>query len=517
MEMSRAIIYTRVSTDEQANSGYSLQHQKALLEKYCQVQNIEIVKHFQDDFSAKTFDRPEIKKAFEYMKRNKKDIDIFLFTKWDRFSRNQEESIKAIRQLHNLGIQVNSVEQPLDLDNPDNKILLSMYLIIPEVENDKNSQRTKDGMRRAMREGCFMGRNPIGYLRFRDENGNSTLIPDGKMSLLIKSAFKDFSTGLYSANELRLIYNKKGLKVSKQGFIDILRNNIYSGKIIIPEFKKEPLEIVNGLHQKIVSVETFEKVASILSGKKKKQFASNSNDEILPLRQQLLCSVCGKKFTGAASKGNGGKFYYYHCQSRCNGNYRAIEVHNLFSKFLKQFEIKDEVYDLYLNMLEDKFSENSKIRDIRIRKINTEIQALRDKIITLEDSIGENEISVSRIIKIVKRHEDSINNLNEEKDNLNIADKEFGTYLKFGISFLNGLSTYYETSNSKIKKMIIGSIFPEKLVFDGKNYRTLKDNAFLQLIFNNNNASEDIKKEKVILSNDLSCKAPPLGLEPRTL
>jgi DNA invertase Pin-like site-specific DNA recombinase len=178
--MKKAIIYTRVSTDEQANSGYSLQHQKVLLEQYCKMQNIEIVKHYQEDFSAKTFDRPEIKKAFEYIKNNKKDVDLFLFTKWDRFSRNQEEAIKAIRQLDNSGIKVNCVEQPLDLENPDNKILLSMYLIIPEVENDKNSQRTKDGMRRAMKEGCFMGKAPVGYAHSRDENENSTLKPDGE-------------------------------------------------------------------------------------------------------------------------------------------------------------------------------------------------------------------------------------------------------------------------------------------------------------------------------------------------
>ncbi len=100
----------------------------------------------------------------------------------------------------------------------------------------------------------------------------------------------------------------------------MLRNFLYVGRIVVPEWKKELLEIVDGLHSRIVSEEIFEKVASILSDKKRKSLITNLNDEMLPLRQQLLCSKCDKKFTGAPSKGNGGKFYYYHCRNRCNGS-----------------------------------------------------------------------------------------------------------------------------------------------------------------------------------------------------
>lgn len=201
--MKKAVLYIRVSTDEQANNGYSLQHQEAVLRQYCKIKDIEVIDIYREDFSAKTFDRPEINKAFDFIKRNKRNIDIFLFTKWDRFSRNQSEAHKAIRELHNLGVEVDCVEQPLDLSNPDNKVLLSMYLVLPEVENDKNSQRTKDGMRRAMKEGCFMGKAPLGYIHYRDENGNSTLRLNDDNSCLVRSAFEEFSSGLYSANELR--------------------------------------------------------------------------------------------------------------------------------------------------------------------------------------------------------------------------------------------------------------------------------------------------------------------------
>lgn len=57
-----AILYIRVSTDEQADKGYSLKHQEEILRKYCEIQNIAVVTLFQEDHSAKTFIRPEFTK-----------------------------------------------------------------------------------------------------------------------------------------------------------------------------------------------------------------------------------------------------------------------------------------------------------------------------------------------------------------------------------------------------------------------------------------------------------------------
>ncbi len=65
-----------------------------------------------------------------------------------------------IKYLDKLGIKVESVEQPLDLSIPDNKMLLALYLTAPEIENDKNSIRTTEASRRAKLEGCWMGTAP---------------------------------------------------------------------------------------------------------------------------------------------------------------------------------------------------------------------------------------------------------------------------------------------------------------------------------------------------------------------
>ena len=74
----RAILYTRVSTDEQ-NNGFSPVDQKDKLYRYCENNNIEIVGFFHDDASGKSFERPEWRRIMEFIKMHKGSVDCICF------------------------------------------------------------------------------------------------------------------------------------------------------------------------------------------------------------------------------------------------------------------------------------------------------------------------------------------------------------------------------------------------------------------------------------------------------
>lgn len=131
-----AILYVRVSTEEQAIRGGSLKTQEDTLRQYCHLRNIKIKKVYVEDHSAKTFNRPEWKKLITEIKNSKPPVELVLFTRWDRFSRNTGDAYSTIRVLRNLGVDPQAIEQPLDLSIPENKMMLAFYLAIPEVEND---------------------------------------------------------------------------------------------------------------------------------------------------------------------------------------------------------------------------------------------------------------------------------------------------------------------------------------------------------------------------------------------
>jgi len=223
----------------------------------------EVVKFYQEDYSAKNFDRPEFNKLMQFVKANRGNIDLILFTKWDRFSRNMEESLRVIRELKKLGVTVNSMEQSLDLSIPDNKLMLSIYLTAPEVENDKISIRTTEGMRRAKLEGCWTGKAPIGYRNHRNESDKSTLIPSDDAPL-VTEAFQVYSEGIYSLEEVRRRQLKKGLKISKQQFYNMMQAVVYIGKIDVFAFGQDERRIVEGLHEPIITDELFYKVQSLI-------------------------------------------------------------------------------------------------------------------------------------------------------------------------------------------------------------------------------------------------------------
>src|ERR1700687_2354203 len=89
----RVVIYTRVSTDEQAKSGTSLTAQKAACVEYCERQGYKVSKIFvEEGESAKTTNRTQFKALLAYC-RTEKDINAVIVHKLDRFARNASDHL----------------------------------------------------------------------------------------------------------------------------------------------------------------------------------------------------------------------------------------------------------------------------------------------------------------------------------------------------------------------------------------------------------------------------------------
>lgn len=110
-----AVIYTRVSTDEQAIKGNSLRDQEEVLRKACAQDEIEIIDHIQDDgYSAKTFNRPGFQRFLQDLKEGRLKVDFLYVVRWDRFSRNMENAFLMLRDLRTYGIEVKCLEETYD-------------------------------------------------------------------------------------------------------------------------------------------------------------------------------------------------------------------------------------------------------------------------------------------------------------------------------------------------------------------------------------------------------------------
>lgn len=508
-----AVIYARVSTEDQKENGFSIQDQIARMKKHCRNNDITPILVLEEDHSAKNFKRPTFQKFLEDIKEGAIHPDIFLCVRPDRFSRNLMASLEMMKTLLKYGTKVEFLEQNIDTDNPEDLLMQVIYHALPEIDNKRRSLNVQRGMRQAKREGRWMGTPLRGYEMIK-EGGLKLMVPNDKAQL-IKEAFTTFSKGLYTMEEVRRQINDKGLKMSKNQFKMVLSNICYTGKIVIPEWKEEPREIVNGLHEPIISTKLFNKVQDILFGRRTQPKGKSKRNENFPLRGYLECNQCGNNITGSGSKSRSGeRHYYYHCQKGCKERFRADEANETFSNYLKECKVPEEILSLYHFVIEDFFKQDDAQRKSNLQNYEKQIVSMRTRIESVEDSFYDDLINESEFRRAKKRYQEKLDELILKQGQLSVQKSNFQKYLGYGFSLIQNLDKYYEEANLEVKQKIVGSIFPNKLIYVNKKYRTKEDSPILSLMGLNINGLGAKEKDFPEMISEKSYLVDPQGLEP---
>ena len=513
--MKKAILYIRVSTDEQADKGYSLQHQEDRLRTYCQINNIEVVQLFREDYSAKTFQRPDFILLLDFLKKNKGAANLLLFLKWDRFSRNAGEAYEMISRLNKMGVEPQGIEQPLDLNIPENKLMLAFFLAAPEVENDRRALNVIAGMRRGKKEGQWLAMAPKGYKNIRNAENKPIIVPNDNAAI-IKEAFEECALGLKNVVEVWQAANKKGLKCSKNNFWHILRNPVYHGKVLIPAYRSEPEMIVQGIHEPIISEQLFNDVQDVLDGRKRNVKLKNTKDEQLPLRGFLKCSQCGGNLTGSASKGNGGRYYYYHCKNGCKERFKANDANTAFEGVLKEIKLSGEQLETYKQILFDCYWKVEKEVEKSFSHVTEKINKNTERIKNAQRLLADQEISGEDYREMKTRYETEIRELERKKAEGTISYSNFKNRINATTPFLQNIDSYYTSADLTIKQQIISSTFPEKTIYSKNQLSNQNLSESIKLIIATVKDLQADKKKTGGVLNLQSNLVIPFGFEPKT-
>lgn len=511
-----ADLYIRVSTDEQANTGYSQRHQEEMLLRYCEINAIEVRRVVFEDHSAKNFNRPEFQKLLSEYKERKGLIDCLLFLKWDRFSRNAGDSYAMLSTLQKLGIEAQAIEQPLDLSVPENKMMLAFYLAAPEVENARRALNVKTGMIRARKEGRHMGTAPIGYANKVYETGRKYIAPKYPEADIVKWSFEMLATGCCSVLELYGLAKKRGLKCCKNNFWHMIQNAVYCGKVFVPKHGNEESYYVQGTHEAIISEELFYTVQDVLHGKKRNPKAAIkiAIREEFPLRNFLTCPKCGRLITASRSKGRTEYYHYYHCVSACGWRYKADFIHDTFLDELRRHKptlamitlYKEVILDVYNNQQAGKQGQKRELLQ-EINEQNTRLSKARE--LLLADAID------SADYKTIKAECERKTTLLEAKlGSAEPQQQDIEELLEKALFNLAHIDERYENGDIKQKRQIIGSIYPEKLQFEENAYRTTNINRAVHLICTLEAALKGHKKGQTCDIASLSKEVNLFGLEP---
>ncbi len=516
IHMKIADLYVRVSTDEQAEKGYSQRAQEEHLRRFCEMNKISIRQVIIEDHSAKTFNRPEWKKYLLQLRQHKGKTDLLLFLKWDRFSRNAGDAYQMINILRKLGVEPQAVEQPLDLSIPENKMMLAFYLAAPEVENDRRALNVIHGMRRARKEGRYMGLAPIGYANKTDEAGRKYIAPKEPQASIIKWAFGQIADGVFNTEQVLKMAKEKGFTGTKSLFWFAIRNPVYCGKIFIEKYKEEEAQIVKGTHEPIITEATYYQVQEVLDGRKRSPYKPKIyTNEHLPLRGFLICPDCGKLLTGSTSKGHTKYYTYYHCTTGCTCRFNADTVNERFLYRLKKMVPRPEVEDVCKVTLTESWRQYVGVKDDRAQLVE-EIKEVEKRLSKARELLLSDKLDGIDFREIKSEYNARLEKLQAKLSACDNDQLDFRGLLDTGIKTLFRLGEVYEKGTIEKKREVISSMYPEKLTFDGDDFRTTRLNEAARLIYSLGEGFGGNEKGQSGLISTLSCQVGKTGFEPAT-
>lgn len=221
--MKKAVIYTRVSSEEQVK-GYSLDSQEEKLKEYCKQNELAIFNVYREEgISGAKKNRPELDKLMIDAKERK--FDVVLVYKLDRFSRNLRNLLDLLNDLENCGVGFKSITETFDTTTPMGKYMLHNMGSIAELERGLIRERTIEGQKKYRAEGNWHGSiPPYGYNYNKETN---KLEINQEEAIWVKKMFKWYVDGKLSLHKIQVRINE--LKVPTK-FDNLGREKTVNGK-----------------------------------------------------------------------------------------------------------------------------------------------------------------------------------------------------------------------------------------------------------------------------------------------
>jgi len=235
-------------------------------------------------------------------------------------------------------------------------------------------------------------------------------------------------------------------------------------------------------------------------------------DEMLPLRGFLICPKCSKMLTGSASKGRSQYYHYYHCNPICGFRHKAQAANEQMVKEIKKYVSPLPELKLFKEIIISVFKSKTNIQRTEAKQLSTQLEEANKRLSKTRNLLlaGDIEADDYRVIK--SETEEKINRF-EAKLAVSVKDTtDIEPLINTAISNISQLEILYTKGSVTQKRKIIGSMFPEKLTFDGFQYRTTRVNEAINLITLINKKLEVKKNGTNHLSSDLSHHVIPLGL-----
>jgi len=260
--MLRAGLYARVSLEEQAIEGYSIDAQVEAMRHYADGQGWTVISEYIDPgFSGCNGDRPAFQKMMADAEAG--HLDVVAVHKLDRYYRNLREQLDALGRLETWGVSFVSVVEAIDYSTPWGKLVQNQLGAFNQFYLDNLRLETIKGKRGRAKAGKSNASiTPYGYRR--TEEGADVVNPETSPAVLL--AFEMYSSGKYSDADVAGILTRSGFLPSaraqsgrwtREAVRYLLTNPFYAGMI------RHGDELFPGQHEALIDLELWERVQAV--------------------------------------------------------------------------------------------------------------------------------------------------------------------------------------------------------------------------------------------------------------
>ena len=403
-----AAIYIRVSTDYQAEEGYSIDAQKEQLSAYCISKNIKDYEFYIDGgWSGSNINRPEIQRLIKDVKDDR--ISHVIVYKLDRLSRSQKDTLYLIEDVFNPhNVDFISLNESMDTSTPMGKLMLGILSAFAQLERENIRMRTRMGMKERVKSGLWMGggRVPFGY----DYDSTKGILVQNKDAEKVKQIYKLYIEGK-APQEIAIML---GLKYDKLVSQILTRKSNYG----IIEYNGEEYQ---GKHEPIVSKETYDIAMRCMLDRK----TTRSNNSEHLLTGLVYCGQCGAKMRYQKWGNKGSKFV---CYSQQKSKPYLVKDPNCTQSKIWANEVEDIVINAMMEFA-DNYSSNNAESVIEVNPLEILVQQQNElnkklkKLYIMYAGGDDNDILLDTINDLKKQISDINNKIEMERNDIIINEK----------------------------------------------------------------------------------------------
>ncbi|HEU0080820.1 MAG TPA: recombinase family protein [Candidatus Paceibacterota bacterium] len=473
MTKDKAVIYCRVSTEEQAKGGrYSLATQEDLCKKtITESGKYELTDNgvFVDaGKSATTMNRPALQDML--VRVQEKDIRAVFVLDTDRLARNVNDhtTIKALLKKYSATLV--SISQPGIEDTPEGNFMDTIIAGVNQLQSQITSRKTKKSMQQRFNDGWWPTRATLGYLNVGEENNpdKRIIVVDPIKGPVVTELFRKYATGNHPMLELREWIFKKGLtshtggKLGLANMFKIIANPFYHGEMVWGEMRKM------GKHTPLTSQEVFERCRQVRLNNGHGVCRRRKYDFLL--RGYVFSAISGLRFIGENHEKKKDKSYYRPYATNKQkpfvipDNDRGVNVKDLEDQVVEHFrgiQFSEKFIERLLERVKFIYSLKKQDTEREKRKILATKSAAESKLQLAEEKLISGVLDDNDFTRIKERQREIIVSCGSELAKLDANKNIKVDVIQKVILLARNLGEAYQQASPELKRTYL-SIFWER-------------------------------------------------------